>query len=626
MKGFKYRLVLAAHCGNDTSDVITLEVRPDIRVYANWQPAKALTSDSVQCSNDITIPIYVENFDSVTAFSAALLFDHTVMKLDSAYGNIQELFIDSVNPGIPSGSVFSGSGAAGRFALGIYTTTPINLGSGALLCNVHFKMTKHGGFSTLVWDTATGGLGEIMMDVTTELKSDWINGQIRCTKLPVPNVLVNNDTMCEGDVIYLSANPYSNETNPEGNPVSGYWIVPNLARDGGYLLTHDTSFVLTLADEGLYTFTATDQNFCSYDTTIMVYVNPLPEVFNVIGGGETCVGGAVEIGLDGSQPGVKYYLMYGGNVWQPAGYPAYVINGTGDSITFGPVSLGNQILGTHVFSVMAIDTTEPTMCDIMMDGYASVKIDPLPFTFNLRVIDNGLEVINGDYCAGDAGLQVRLTGSQLGVRYELWYAPYCCNCPDTMVAVVNGNGGKVNFGYQTLPGYYFVRAYYFNTNTMCDEYMNNCVYISINPLPTATISGEAEICVGESTNLTLNFTGKSPFSVVINGVTYNTPLSSLVIPVSPSTTTSYYVNSVTDGNGCVQNYTSLGVKVTVNPLPNADASFFMSTPCVGQDLELNALPGNMSYQWSGPNGFTDTLQNPVITNVTLDAAGTYYLT
>jgi hypothetical protein len=628
MKGFKYRMVLIAHCGNDTSDVITLEVRPDIRVYANWEPVKALTSDSVQCSNDIVIPIYVENFDSVTAFSAALLFDYTVMKLDSAYGSGTELFITDLNPGIPANSTYSGMYSAGRYALGIFTNTPINLGSGALLCNVHFKMTKHGGFSTLVWDTITGGIGEIMLNTTTELKSDWINGQIRGTKLPVPNVLVVNDTMCEGDVISLSANPYSPETNPDGNPVSGYWTVPNLARDGGYLFTQDTSFTLTLDDEGLYTFTVTDYNGCVYDTTIMVYVNPLPEVYNVIGGGEACVGGAVEIGLDGSQVGVKYYLMYQGLVWHPAGYPAYVIEGTGDSITFGPVSLGNQVLGTHVFSVMAIDTTEPTMCDIMMDGQAFVKIDPLPFSFNLRVIDNGLAVTSGDYCEGDGGLQVRLTGSQIGVRYELWYAPFCCNCPDTMVAQVSGTGSQISFGYQTLPGYYHVRAYYFNTNTMCDNYMNNCVYISINPLPTATISGDAEICYGESTNLTLNFTGRPPFTAMINGVGYTTGPShySLVIPVSPLTTTTYYVNSVTDANGCVQNYTSLGATVTVNPLPNADASFFMSTPCVGQDLELNALPGNMSYQWSGPNGFTSTLQNPIITNVTLDAAGTYYLT
>jgi uncharacterized repeat protein (TIGR01451 family) len=51
--------------------------------------------------------------------------------------------------------------------------------------------------------------------------------------------------------------------------------------------------------------------------------------------------------------------------------------------------------------------------------------------------------------------------------------------------------------------------------------------------------------------------------------------------------------------------------------------------CEGSDIELTAnISGGLppyTYNWSGPNGFTSTLANPVIPNATLFAAGTYTL-
>jgi len=49
--------------------------------------------------------------------------------------------------------------------------------------------------------------------------------------------------------------------------------------------------------------------------------------------------------------------------------------------------------------------------------------------------------------------------------------------------------------------------------------------------------------------------------------------------------------------------------------------------CAGQNLMLtaNSVAG-ASYSWTGPNGFTSTLQNPVISNITAAQAGTYTCT
>ncbi len=49
--------------------------------------------------------------------------------------------------------------------------------------------------------------------------------------------------------------------------------------------------------------------------------------------------------------------------------------------------------------------------------------------------------------------------------------------------------------------------------------------------------------------------------------------------------------------------------------------------CAGQTLTLSApASAGASYQWSGPNGFTSTLQNPTISNATTNASGTYNVT
>ncbi|MGE5943696.1 MAG: T9SS type B sorting domain-containing protein [Flavobacteriales bacterium] len=44
--------------------------------------------------------------------------------------------------------------------------------------------------------------------------------------------------------------------------------------------------------------------------------------------------------------------------------------------------------------------------------------------------------------------------------------------------------------------------------------------------------------------------------------------------------------------------------------------------CAGEDIEFTAT-GGVSYLWSGPNGFTSAVQNPIITNASITDSGTY---
>lgn len=139
--------------------------------------------------------------------------------------------------------------------------------------------------------------------------------------------------------------------------------------------------------------------------------------------------------------------------------------------------------------------------------------------------------------------------------------------------------------------------------------------VAIKPLPNGTITPNQSICSGENTTLTAT-----------GGVTYLwSPggMTTASIVVMPSTTTTYSV-VITGTNGCS---ISLSSTVTVNPLPVFTAVGSNSPLCEGSTLNLTAQANaGATYYWTGPNGFTSNVQNPVITNVSTNNGGTYVVT
>ncbi|NSW46614.1 MAG: hypothetical protein HPY79_12465, partial [Bacteroidales bacterium] len=74
------------------------------------------------------------------------------------------------------------------------------------------------------------------------------------------------------------------------------------------------------------------------------------------------------------------------------------------------------------------------------------------------------------------------------------------------------------------------------------------------------------------------------------------------------------------------------IKVTLAKAPCTITASTGSNSPICQNATLNLTSsasngyGTLSYNWSGPNGFTSTLQNPSISNATTAASGTYYVT
>lgn len=149
--------------------------------------------------------------------------------------------------------------------------------------------------------------------------------------------------------------------------------------------------------------------------------------------------------------------------------------------------------------------------------------------------------------------------------------------------------------------------------------------VTILPTPSAPTATNDTVCAGSSSILLANGQDGATFTwydsdelthAVQVGAQFNTP--------TLNTTTTYYVTQSIDG--CVSDATA--VTVVVNPLPATPAPTSNAPICEGATLELysNVVGNGFTFAWSGPKGFTSTLSNPTIPNVTeANNQGTYTL-
>ena len=144
--------------------------------------------------------------------------------------------------------------------------------------------------------------------------------------------------------------------------------------------------------------------------------------------------------------------------------------------------------------------------------------------------------------------------------------------------------------------------------------------IIVDPLPVPTAIANTPFTGGD-----LNLIGGPDGMVSYSWTGPNGFTSTVQNPVITSVTDAaagIYTLTVTNSAGCSA-FTTVNVTINTVNLPTAVAN----TPCVGGELNLVGGPSGMvSYSWTGPNGFTSSLQNPIITGVTAAAAGTYTLT
>lgn len=145
-----------------------------------------------------------------------------------------------------------------------------------------------------------------------------------------------------------------------------------------------------------------------------------------------------------------------------------------------------------------------------------------------------------------------------------------------------------------------VTTAYTLTGTAANSCTNSAVKtITVNPLPTLTVTGNNVVCSGISTTLTASGA---------NTYTWSAGFISPVISIAPTSSITYSVIGK-DANNCTNTTT---YSVTVNQLPTLNVTTTNTLLCTGETSTLSVL-GATSYTWSDNSNGTDIVVTPTST-------------
>jgi hypothetical protein len=153
------------------------------------------------------------------------------------------------------------------------------------------------------------------------------------------------------------------------------------------------------------------------------------------------------------------------------------------------------------------------------------------------------------------------------------------------------------------------------SNISCTA-ISNIYKVTVNPLPVATAGSNSPVCKYYDLELTADggtsysWTGPYSFSSLEQN-----PVRSFFTQTMAGT----YTVTVTNEFGCTATASTdvvMGSAIYYQVTNN-------SPMCEGSILNLAVTSGADSYSWSGPNGFTSSLQNPTRSDITIADAGMY---
>lgn len=152
------------------------------------------------------------------------------------------------------------------------------------------------------------------------------------------------------------------------------------------------------------------------------------------------------------------------------------------------------------------------------------------------------------------------------------------------------------------------------------------VNVIISPAPNAGVTATENVCnTGSIINL-FNSLGTTYDAggtwTDLNAAGTMTAGNFNTVGIAPGTYNFKY--EVTSACGATDNAI---VTVVLNNIPNAPVVPAVAAVCEGQDVQLTADPIiGAVYSWAGPNGFTASVQNPLITAAGTAASGVYSVT
>jgi gliding motility-associated-like protein len=328
-----------------------------------------------------------------------------------------------------------------------------------------------------------------------------------------------------------------------------------------------------------YAVTATITGCTSSPASTTAIVHPLPSAPVVSGNASLCEGS--NLALSAGSINNAAYLWTG-----PNGFTAAVQN------PFIP-NAGLSASGSYSVKAIVNGCSGPA-------GTIGITVYPIPSAPTVSS--------NGPVCEGTT---INLAASSIANATYSWMGPNGFTSFVQQPSIANATTAAA--------GIYSVTA----TVNGCTS-TSATGTVTVHTIPSSpVITGNNALCEGTTLSLAAStitgaaysWTGPNSFSSALQ--------NPVISNVNTSHSGNYFVTATV--NGCTS--AASNSNVTVTSLPTAPTVSSNSPVCTGSVLSLNAasMPGAI-YNWTGPNGFSSALQNPVLPAASMADNGTYLLT
>ncbi len=301
------------------------------------------------------------------------------------------------------------------------------------------------------------------------------------------------------------------------------------------------------------------------------------------------ISGTTSVCLNSTSPNITFT---GANGTAPYTF-TYTLNGSsnqtisttsGNSVT---LAAPTTTAGTFTYTLVSVADAN---CSQTQSGSAVVTVNAKP-----TATISGTTTV----CRNATAPTITFTGANGTAPYTFTYT--LNGSSNQTISTTSGN--SVTLAAPTTTAGTFTYTLVSVADANCSQAQSGSAVVTVQASPTASVlSGGATICAGSSTNLQVAITGgASPYTVVYSGGTVSSYVSGTNIPVSPSSTTTYTLTSVTDANGCAGTGNSGSATVTLNSTTTTDggATWSNGAPTASTSVVFDGATGTVSSNLSG---------------------------